>query len=334
VVHRNAPLTETGRLRLARCIIEQGWPIARAAERFQVARTTAKKWSDRYRELGRAGMVDRSSRPHRSPRRTPQPIVRKIAHLRWKQRLGPVAIAARVGVAPSTVHRILVACRINRLWHVDRATGEPIRRYEMSRPGELVHVDVKKLGNIPDGGGWRIHGRAQGERNSSAHRDPARPRKKGGGGHPNLGYCYIHSAVDGFSRLAYSEALDDETAATALAFWTRARTFFAGHGITVERVLTDNGAAYRSHAWRAEQAQLGIKHSRTRPRRPQTNGKVERLNRTLLEEWAYRRLYTSERARRAALSGWLHHYNHHRPHTALGNLPPITRCTNDSGQYS
>ena len=332
MVHRNAPLTETGRLRLARRIVDHGWPIARAAERFQVARTTATKWSERYRELGPAGMADRSSRPHRSPRRTPQPVVRKIVHLRWKQRLGPVAIAARVGLAASTVHRILVACRINRLWHVDRATGEPIRRYEMTHPGELVHVDVKKLGNIPDGGGWRVHGRATGTRNSQAHRDPNRPRTTPG--RANLGYCYIHSAVDAFSRLAYSEALDDETAATALAFWTRARTFFAGHGITVERVLTDNGSAYRSHAWRAEHQQLGIRHSRTRPRRPQTNGKVERLNRTLLEEWAYRRLYTSEKTRRAALSGWLHHYNHHRPHTALGNLPPISRCTNVSGQYS
>jgi transposase InsO family protein len=332
VVHRNAPLTETGRLRLARCIVDRGWPISTAAERFQVARTTAKKWSDRYRELGPAGMADHSSRPRHSPRRTPQPIVRKIVHLRWKHRLGPVAIAARVGLAPSTVHRILVACRINRLWHIDRATGEPIRRYEMTRPGELVHVDIKKLGNIPDGGGWRKLGRDVGERNTHAHRDPARRRKVHG--RPNLGYCYVHSAIDGYSRLAYSEALDDETAASALAFWARARTFFAAHGITVERVLTDNGAAYKSHAWRDEHRQLKITHSRTRPRRPQTNGKVERLNRTLLEEWAYKRLYTSEKNRRAALSGWLHHYNHHRPHTALGNLPPITRCTNVSEQYT
>jgi transposase InsO family protein len=332
VPHRNAPLTETGRLRLARCIVEHGWPVARAAERFQVARTTAKKWSDRYRELGPAGMVDRSSRPHYSPRRTPQPIVRKIVHLRWKQRLGPVAIAARVGLAPSTVHRILVGCRINRLWHVDRATGEPIRRIDTTRPGELVHVDVKKLGNIPDGGGWRKLGRGQGAVHRHAHRDPARPRKVHG--RPNIGYCYVHSAIDAHTRLAYSEALDDEPAATALAFWTRARAFFAGHGITVERVLTGNGSAYRSDAWRAEHQRLGIKHSRTRVRRPQTNGKVERLNRTLLEEWAYKRLYTSEKVRRAALSGWLHHYNHHRPHTALGNLPPISRCTNVSEQYS
>jgi hypothetical protein len=233
VVHRNAPLTETGRLRLARCIVDHGWPIARAAERFQVARTTATKWSQRYRQLGPAGMVDHSSRPHHCPRRTPQPIVRWIVYLRWKQRLGPVAIAARVGLAPSTVHRILVACRINRLWHVDRVTGEPIRRYGKTRPGELVHVDVKKLGNIPDGGGWHKLGRDQGHRNTQAHRDPARPRKVHG--RPDLGYCYVHSAVDDHSRLAYSEALDDETAATALAFWARARGFFAGHGITVER---------------------------------------------------------------------------------------------------
>jgi transposase InsO family protein len=332
VVHRNAPLTETGRLRLARCVVDQGWPIARAAERFQVSRPTATRWARRYREQGPAGMADRSSRPASSPRRTPQPVVRRVVHLRWKQRLGPVAIAGRVGLAPSTVHRILVSCRINRLWHVDRVTGEPVRRYEMTRPGELVHVDIKKLGNVPDGGGWRVHGRDQGRRNSQAHRDPERQRKVHG--RPNLGYCYVHSAVDGFSRLAYSEALDDETAATALAFWARARAFFAGHGITIERVLTDNGSAYVSHAWRDEHRRLGIRHTRTRPRRPQTNGKVERLNRTLLEEWAYKRLYTSETARRAALSGWLHHYNHHRPHTALGNLPPITGCTNVTGQYS
>ncbi len=332
MVHRNAPLTETGRLRLARCIVDDRWPIARAAERFQVSRPTATRWARRYRELGAAGMADRSSRPHHSPRRTPQPLIRRIVHLRWKQRLGPVAIAGRVGLAPSTVHRILTSCRINRLWHVDRVTGEPVRRYEMSRPGELVHVDVKKLGNIPDGGGWAKLGRAQGEVHRHAHRDPARPRKVHG--RPNIGYCHVHSAIDGYTRLAYSEALDDETAGTALEFWARARAFFASHGIGVERVLTDNGSPYISHAWRDEHARLGIRHSRTRVRRPQTNGKAERLNRTLLEEWAYKRLYTSETARRAALPGWLHHYNHHRPHTALGNLPPITRCTNVSGQYS
>jgi transposase InsO family protein len=352
VPHRNAPLTELGRLRLARCVVEQGWPIARAAERFQVSRPTATRWARRYAELGLAGMADRSSRPHRSPRRTPAPVVRRVVHLRWKQRLGPVAIGARVGLAPSTVHRILVDCRISKLTHVDRdtvhrilvdcrisklthvdrVTGEPVRRYEMTRPGELVHVDIKKLGNIPDGGGWRALGRSAGEHHSQAHRDPGRPRKMHG--RPNLGYCYVHTAVDAYTRLAYSEPLDDETAATALAFWARARAFFAGHGITVERVLTDNGSAYRSHAWREAHTHLGIRHSRTRPRRPQTNGKVERLNRTLLAEWAYKRLYTSEKARRHALQEWLHFYNHHRPHTALGGQPPITRCTNVTEQYS
>ena len=173
--HRNAPLTETGRLRLARCIVKDGWSIARAAERFQVSRPTATRWARRYAESGPAGIVDRSSRPRRSPRRTPTPVVRKVIHLRWKQRLGPVAIADRVGLAPSTVHRILVSCRVNRLWHVDRATGEPIRRYEAERPGELVHIDIKKLGNIPDGGGWRVLGKQQGIANSHAHR--GRPRK-------------------------------------------------------------------------------------------------------------------------------------------------------------
>jgi transposase InsO family protein len=306
--------------------------MARAAERYDVSWPTAKRWADRYRQHGPAGMNDASSRPRHSPNRTPAPVVRKIVHLRWKQRLGPVAISAKVGVAPSTVHRVLTRCRINRLCHVDRVTGEPIRRYEMTRPGELVHVDIKKLGKVPDGGGWRKLGRAQGIRNSAAHRDPTRARKQAG--RPNLGYCYVHSAIDAYTRLAYSEALDDETAATALAFWARARMFFAQHGITVERVLTDNGSAYRSHAWRDAHVDLKITHSRTRVRRPQTNGKVERLNRTLLEEWAYKRLYTSEKTRRAALRAWLHHYNHHRPHTAIGNLPPISRCTNVTGQYT
>ena len=329
--HANAPLTERGRLRLARCIVDDGWPVARAAERFQVSRPTATRWAARYRAAGPAGMRDRSSRPHRSPRRTPAPVVRKIVHLRWKQRLGPVAIAARVGVAPSTAHQVLARCRISRLGHVDRATGEPIRRYEAAAPGELVHVDVEKLGNIPDGGGHRIHGRGLGGRNRQAHRDPTRPRKAHG--RPNVGYGYVHSAVDDHSRLAYSEIHDDETAATAIDFWTRAHAFFTARGIDVRKILTDNGSAYLSHAWRDHLQAKEIKHGRTRPRRPQTNGKVERLNRTLLQEWAYRRLYTSEKARRAALRTWLHHYNHHRPHTALGGQPPITRCTNVPGQY-
>jgi transposase InsO family protein len=330
VPHRNAPLTELGRLRLARCIVEQGWPVARAAERFQVSRTTAQRWARRYRESGPAGMADRSSRPHHCPGRTPPELVRAIVRLRMRQRLGPVAIAARVGVAPSTCHRVLVRCRLNRLAWCDRATGEPVRRYEHPTAGALVHVDVKKLGNIPDGGGHRLLGRAAGKRTSQAHRD--RPRRIGG--RPNLGYGYVHAAVDDHTRLAYAEIHPDETAAAAAAFWVRAVAWFAARGVTVQRVLTDNGACYRSDAWRALLARQGITHKRTRPYRPQTNGKVERFNRTLLTEWAYRRLYASEQARRAAFAPWLHWYNHHRPHTALGGHPPISRCTNLPEQYN
>ncbi len=157
-MHANAALTPKARLKLARLIVDDGWPVARAAERFQVSWPTAKRWADRYRQLGEAGMVDRSSRPHRQPRRTPPPTVRKIVHLRWTHKLGPVAIADKVGLAASTVHAVLVRCRLNRLSAVDRITGEPVRRYEHDRPGSLLHVDVKKLGNVPDGGGWRCHG--------------------------------------------------------------------------------------------------------------------------------------------------------------------------------
>jgi transposase InsO family protein len=331
VPHRNAPLTELGRLRLARCIVEQGWPVARAAERFQVSRTTAGRWAARYRDQGPAGMADRSSRPHHSPRRTPAPVVRRVVHLRCKQRLGPAQIAPRVGLAASTVHAILVRCRISRLAHLDRASGQPIRRYEHAHPGGLVHVDVKKLGNIPAGGGHRLLGRATGRRNSQADRSSGRTSRHR---HPLQGHGCIHAAVDDHSRLAYAEIHPDETRQTAIGFLTRAHAWFADRGITVQRVLTDNGACYRSHTWRQTCQQLGITAKRTRPYRPQTNGKVERFNRTLLEGWAYRRLYASEQARRAAFGPWLHWYNHHRPHSALGGRPPITRCTNLPEPYN
>jgi transposase InsO family protein len=296
---------------------------------FNVAWPTAKRWADRYRLEGPAGMVDRSSRPHSSPRRTPQPVVRKIVHLRWKQRLGPVAIADRVGCAPSTAHAVLRRCRINRLSHVDRATGEPIRRYERERPGELIHVDVKKLGNIPDGGGWRYVGRAQGDRNRAA--TPGKPRNRHH--NPKMGTAFVHTVIDDHSRVAYAEIHDDETTATAIGVLRNAVDWFAARGITVERVLSDNGSAYRSHAWRDTCTELGITPKRTRPYRPQTNGKIERFHRTMAEGWAFRRMFLSESARRKALPAWLHEYNHHRPHTAIKNLPPITRLTNLSGQY-
>ena len=330
MVHANAPLAELGRLRLARCIVEDGWPVARAAERFQVARTTAARWAGRYRQLGAAGMADRSSRPRRMPTMTPAPIVRRIVHHRTKKRLGPVQIAPLVGVAPSTVHRVLVRCGLQRLAWLDRATGVPVR-YEYPDPGGLVHVDVKKLGNIPAGGGWRILGRDRGNRNSQADKSSGRVSKHRS---PLRGHGFIHAAVDDHTRLAYCEIHDDETRQTAAGFWIRAHAWFAAHGITVQRVLTDNGGCYRSHLWADTLAALDVKHLRTRPYRPQTNGKVERFNRTMLNEWAYQRLFTSEKARRAALPGWLHHYNHHRPHTALGGQPPLSRCPNVPGQNS
>ncbi len=328
--HANAALTPRHRLRLARSIVEDGWPVSHAAAAFQVSWPTAKRWAERYRQAGAAGMADRSSRPHRSPRRTPAPVVRRIVHLRWKQRLGPVAIAEQVGVAASTAHRILVRCRLNRLTHVDRATGEPIRRYEHDHPGALLHVDVKKLGNIPDGGGWRYVGRPQGGKNRAA--TPNKPRNAHY--NPKLGTAFVHTVLDDHSRVAYSEVHDDETAATAIAVLRRAVTWFAARGVSTERVLTDNGSAYRSHAWRAACLELGITPRRTRPYRPQTNGKIERFHRTLAEGWAFRRHFLSESARRKALPGWLHEYNHHRPHTATGRRPPISRLTNLSGQYS
>ncbi|RCG16209.1 IS481 family transposase [Sphaerisporangium album] len=312
--------------------MEDGWPLRRAAERFQVAVTTARRWAERYRRYGTAGMADRSSRPHHSPRRTPSRTERRIIKVRLARRWGPARIAFLLRLNPATVHRVLVRYRLARLSHLDRATGAAIRRYERTAPGELIHVDIKKLGNIPDGGGHKAHGRATGGRNSSAHRDPARPRTHHG--RPNLGYGYLHNAVDDHSRLAYTEILPDETKETAAAFWQRAQAYFTECGITAQRVPTDNGSCYRSILWRELLTGQGITHKRTRPYRPQTNGKVERYNRTLLDEWAYARLYTSETERRQALPAWLHTYNHHRGHTALGGHPPASRVPNLSGHYS
>jgi transposase InsO family protein len=330
VSHRNAPLSETGRLRLARCVVEQGWPLRRAAERFQVSPTTASRWAQRYRQHGQAGMADRSSRPHASPRRTPTRLERRIIKVRLARRWGPARIAGFLQLNPSTVHRVLTRYGVARLAHLDRATGRVVRRYEHAAPGELVHVDIKKLGNIPDGGGHRAVGRKAGARNRTTtpgkHRD--------GHGHSHVGYSYLHNAVDDHSRLAYTEILADETTQTAVAFWTRAQTFFAANGITVQRVLTDNGSCYRSQLWRQALTTAGITHKRTRPYRPQTNGKVERFNRTLLDEWAYAQPYPSETARREALPTWLHTYNHHRGHTALGGHPPASRVPNLTGQYT
>jgi transposase InsO family protein len=314
-MHRNASLTPRSRLILIERI-EAGRPAAHVAHEMGVSRATAYKWLRRWREEGPAGLVDRSSRPHRSPRQTPSRVERRIEALRRTHKLGPARIGPRLGMAPSTVHRVLQRQGLSRLAWMDRPTGMVIRRYERARCGELVHVDIKKLGRIPAGGGWRSHGRG----------------RDGHHGHARVGYSCLHSAVDDHSRLAYTEILGDERDVTCAGFMRRAIAWFAERGIVVEAVLTDNGPGYRSRAFAA--ALGSISHRFCRPYRPQTNGKVERFNRTLLEEWAYVRPYRSESQRSRALDRWLHLYNHHRGHTALGGLPPISRVNNLPGHYN
>ena len=323
VSHANAILTPAGRLRLARCVVEQRWPLRRAAERFGVSAGTARRWAVRYRQQGAAGMGDRSSRPVSCPHRLPVRTERRILGLRVSRRWGPARIAYRLGLNPSTVHKVLVRYGAPPLRWTDPATGvrtktsrPAARRYEHTQPGDLVHVDVKKLGRIPDGGGHKVLGRSRG-------------RKVKGRATP--GYAYLHHALDDHSRLVYSEILTDETKETAAEFWSRASAWFTSHGITVRRVLTDNGACYRSLVFAAALGE-DITHKRTRPYRPQTNGKVERFNRTLLEEWAYARPYTSETERAAAFQTFLHTYNHHRGHTALAGASPADRVPNLAGQ--
>jgi transposase InsO family protein len=331
--HANAALTPRARLRLARLIVDHGWTPARAAERYDVSWRTAKKWADRYRAAGPDAMFDRSSAPHHQPNRTPAPVVRRIVHLRWKQRLGPIEIADRLNMPSSTVHAVLVRCRINRLSHLDRASGDPIRRYEHEKPGDLIHVDVKKLGRVPDGGGWRYVGKQQGGKNRSA--TAARtggPKSKRY--QPLIGTCYLHTVIDDHSRVAYVEAREDETKQTATEVLKNAVAWFAERGVTVNRVLSDNGSCYKSHLWRDTCADLGITVKKTRPYRPQTNGKIERFHRTLAEGWAFKKFYNSESARLAALPAWVHHYNHHRPHSAIGKASPITRLNNLAGHHS
>ncbi|WNM27599.1 IS481 family transposase [Demequina capsici] len=328
--HANAALTPVQRARIGRMVVDDGWSIAEAARYFRVSWPTAAKWVQRYLEMGRVGMDDRSSRPHRSPNKTAQPLVRKIVHKRIKTRRGPVEIASLTGVPASTVYAVLKRCRLNRLSHVDVATGEPARRYEHDHPGSLIHVDVKKLGNIPDGGGWRTVGRQQGWRNRAG--TPGKDRSKHRG--VLMRHAYVHTVIDDHSRVAYAEIHNDETAATAIGVLVRAVAWFAARGVHVEAVLSDNGSCYRSNAWRDTCRDLGIKHRRTRPYRPQTNGKIERFHRTLADGWAYSKHYNSEKARRAALPAWLHFYNHHRQHSAIGKVPPITRLNNLPGHYN
>ncbi|WP_263165303.1 IS481 family transposase [Streptomyces sp. SCSIO ZS0520] len=316
--HRNARLTVHGR-RLLITRIRAGRPVAHVAAEMGISRPTAHKWIRRWRSEGESGLLDRSSRPHTTPHRTASHTEARVCRLRQDRKLGPARIGPVLGLPPSTVHRILTRHGLNRLAFLDRPTGQVIRRYERDRPGELLHVDVKKLGRIPDGGGHKALGRQAGRATRSS-----------------MGFDYIHSAVDDHSRLAYSEIHPDEKATTCAGFLHRAAAFFTASGIDrIERVLTDNAWSYRkSLVWQQALADLGASRKLTRAYRPQTNGKVERFNRTLLEEWAYLRPYTSNDERSAALADFLHTYNHHRCHTALGGQPPITRVNNPASQYS
>jgi transposase InsO family protein len=312
-VHANSPLTVRGRMMLVERI-GSGRPIAHVAAEMGISRKTATKWWRRFQDEGPAGLVDRSSRPRRCPHRTPARVETRILRLRQRRKLGPARISSIVDVPSSTVHQVLVRAGMNRIAWMDRPTGQLIRRIHTDRPGELVHVDVKKLGRIPPGGGWRMHGR-----------DVARPLKG------RIGYDFIHSAIDAHTRLAYSEVHADERGPTCAGFWERAEAFFADYDIHVEAVLSDNAKNYLGNDFTA--ALGSIKHRRIRPRRPQTNGKVERFNRTLLDEWAYVRLYRSNAERTRALDRFLHTYNHHRGHTSLGGRPPIS-ATNQPGQHT
>ena len=317
-MHRNAPLTPEGRLRLCQLIESDGWTVTAAAESMRISRQCAHKWWRRYQGAGRSGLEDRSSRPRRMPTKTPARVERRLVELRRRHQVSAARLAPRAGVPASTLHAVWARHGVSRLADLDRRTGRVVRRIETCRPGELVHLDVKKQAKIPRGGGWRIHGRQGRTENGTKAR-------------PKVGYAFVHSAIDAHSRLAYSEIHADEKATTNLGFWRRAKAFFESYEITVERVLTDNGSCYRAKEFDAELRSQSIAHTFTRPYRPQTNGKAERFNRTLLNEWAYARPYRSEAARTRALDAWLHLYNHHRHHTAIGG-PPVTRVNNLAGQ--
>ena len=320
-LHANAALSWQGRRLLARRVVEQEWTLTAAAEAAGVSVRCARKWVGRYRIEGEQGLFDRSSAPRRVANRTSAERVEAIATLR-RLRFTAAEIAEMLGMALSTVSGILTRAGLGRL---GRLGLEQPRRYERSKPGELVHVDVKKLGRIVGGAGWRVRDRRQ--HYNRTYTDAAGHRRH------TVGWEFVHIAVDDYSRLAYAEVLPDEKATTAAAFLRRAVRFYRRHGIRVERVLTDNGAAYVAVAHALACRRLGIKHLRTRPYRPQTNGKAERFIRTLLAGWAYAAIYRSSTERTAALDGWLWHYNHRRQHTALGRKPPITR-TNLLGSYS
>jgi transposase InsO family protein len=322
VSHRNARLNFHGRKLLVERVRRDGWAVAHAAKAQGVSRQCAHRWIARYDEHGEAGLQDRSSRPRHCPTQTPPEVEEQVLACRRAHRRGQDWIGPELGLAPRTVSRILRRHDAPYLHECDPLTGAVIRaskttalRYERQRPGELVHMDVKKIGRIPDGGGWKAHGRQMG---STAAKKRAR-----------IGYDYVHSLVDDHSRLAYSEILHDEKGATCAGFLSRAATYFARHGITtIQTVMTDNHFSYKhSSALRDVVAALGARQIFIKPHCPWQNGKVERFNRTLQTEWAYRQVFLSNTDRADALAPWLETYNNQRRHTSLGGLPPISRLS-------
>lgn len=317
-MHANARLTVWARQEIVRRQLS-GVTQAEIARQMQVSRDTVGKWWRRYQaDPDGRWFEDRSSRPHSCPHRTSHQVEAAIIEQRRQHRLGPARIGYRLDIPSSTVWKVLARHGMNRLAWFDRPTSGRVRRYEKDTPGELIHVDTKQVAKISQGGGWRVYGL-----DGTLKRNPKRKSR--------AGYEHVHAAVDDHSRLAYSEILPDIKGETCARFWQRAKAFFESHGITVQAVMTDNWSGYTSRVF--AEALDDIQHVRIRPYRPQTNGKVERFNRTLVEEWAYARIYTSGDDRAQALQDWTHNYNHHRYHTAIGG-PPITRVDNLPGSYT
>jgi len=317
-LHANARTCPNSRRLLVDRIDREGWSVTAAAEAAGVTERTAYRWLRRFREEGQTALLDRSSAPRRTPHAVPPERIALIAALR-RLHMTAAQIAEGLGMALSTVSRILRRIGLGKRSRL--SPPEPPNRYERRRPGELVHVDVKKLGRITRPG-HRVTGERQG-------RGRARPVRLG-----QRSWEYVHVCVDDCSRLAYAEVLSDERAITAVGFLRRAAEWFRARGVSLERVMTDNGSAYVSHAHRMACSQLGLRHLRTRAYRPQTNGKAERFIQTLQNDWAYGRLYSSSSERTAALEPWLSHYNFTRPHGSLGHKPPGSRLTNVGGNYT
>ena len=319
--HANARLTVHGRRMLVQRVIEDGRPVAHVAKEMGISRQCAHRWIDRYRAQGEAGLADRSSRPRSCPHRTPAAVEDAVITMRREQRRGQDWIGPELGVPARTVSAILRRHQMPYLRDCDPLTGEVIKaskvttkRYEHPYPGSLVHVDVKKIGRIPDGGGWRAHGRAAGD--TGAHK------------RARIGFDFVHSMVDDHSRWSYSEVLPNEKGTTCAQFMLRAAAAFAALGVAIERVMTDNHWSYtHSTAFADALTDIDAKHVRIRPHCPWQNGKVERFNRTLQTEWAYRQVYTSNAQRTAALDHWLHFYNTERRHSAIGGNTPISRLS-------